>query len=66
MGWKDKPAYWKEEPASEAQLKYIQYIQEASDIPLPEFTGKTKGEAAEWIDENRYWAYHTALDYNER
>lgn len=49
---------WKDEPATKTQLDYIKHIWQESDVPLPPFTGKTKGEAAEWIDKNRYWAYH--------
>ena len=40
---------WKDEPAIEKQLKYIEEMQEYSVYQLPKFTGKTKGEASEYI-----------------
>ena len=48
---------WRSEPATKNQLEYIKRIWNESDMPLQPFTGKTKGEAAKWIDENRYKAY---------
>lgn len=41
---------WKDEPATEKQLQYIREMQEFSEFPLPKFDGKTKGEAADYID----------------
>lgn len=56
---------WHDDKPTKAQLDYIRHIWEESEIPLPPFTGTTKKEAAEWIDKNRYWAYHSVLNYNE-
>lgn len=41
---------WRQGPASEAQLAYIRDLQEMSEYPLPLFTGKTRGEASDYID----------------
>lgn len=47
---------WRDDPVTEKQLAYILRMQEDADmngaIPLPEFTGTTKGEASDYIDEN--------------
>ena len=43
---------WKNQPATAKQLEYIQYIQAFAIPGVPEFTGKTKGEAAFYI--NKY------------
>ena len=49
---------WHKDKPTKAQLDYIKRIYQESEMPLPPFTGKTKGEAAQWIDTNRYHAYH--------
>ena len=41
---------WKNQPATQKQLDYIAYMHEFSSFPVPKFTGKTKGEAALYID----------------
>lgn len=41
---------WTNRP-TEKQLQYIQELQEFSDYPLPPFTGTTKQEASDYIDE---------------
>lgn len=41
---------WADCPVSEAQLNYIREMQEMSEYPLPPFTGKTRGEASDYID----------------
>ena len=43
---------WRDDPATEKQLAYIQEMQEFSEFPLPSFEGKTKGEASDYI--NKY------------
>ncbi|MBR3239128.1 MAG: hypothetical protein IKF99_11890 [Oscillospiraceae bacterium] len=43
-------ADWRNDPATEKQLAYIQEMQEFSDFPIPQFTGDTKGEASDYID----------------
>ena len=44
---------WRDEPATERQLDCIRWMMEFSAYPIPYFKGKTKGEAADYID--RYW-----------
>ena len=41
---------WRDDPVTEKQLEMIKNMHEFSDWPLPKFTGKTKGEAADYID----------------
>lgn len=57
---------WRSDPATEKQIAYIEEMQEFSEIPLPLFTGKTKGDAADYIDKYIKIAHQRALDYNER
>lgn len=56
---------WHNDKPTKAQLDYIRHIWEESEWPLQPFTGKTKGEAAEWIDKNRYYAYHSMPEESE-
>ena len=44
-------ADWRSDPATEKQLAYIEEMQEFSDFPIPRFTGITKGEASDYIDQ---------------
>lgn len=44
---------WRDDAITEKQREYIVEMQEFSPYPLPEFTGTTKGEAADYIDK---WA----------
>lgn len=55
---------WKNEPASEKQMKMIETIQENSDI-APKFTGSTKGEAFEYIKKNIASCYHSTYNPHE-
>jgi len=48
---------WHDDPPTESQMRYIARIFEEAEMPIPEFTGKTKGEAAAWIEKNRYVNY---------
>ena len=41
---------WREDPATDKQIAYICEMQEFSPYPLPKFEGRTKGEAADYID----------------
>lgn len=41
---------WRDDAITEKQREYIVEMREFSSYPLPEFTGTTKGEAAEYID----------------
>ena len=43
---------WRNDPATDKQLRLIRDMFEFSDYPLPLFEGKTKGEAADYI--NKY------------
>ena len=40
---------WRDKPATERQLDYIEFIQEFA-CSAPEFDGITRGEASEYID----------------
>lgn len=40
---------WRNDPATEKQLTYIQEMQEFSVFSIPRFTGTTKGEASDYI-----------------
>lgn len=42
---------WREKEITEKQKQCIQTMQEFSCYPLPKFTGTTRGEAADYIDE---------------
>ena len=53
---------WRNDLATEKQLAYIREMQEFSDFPLPRFTGSTKGEASDYIDEWSRLA-HEAFDF---
>ncbi len=61
---------WVDCPVSEAQLNYIREMQEMSEYPLPPFTGKTRGEASDYIDKWRRLAYEriddSADNYGDR
>lgn len=57
---------WRSDPATEKQIAYIEEMQEFSEIPLPIFTGKTKGDAADYIDKYIKIAHERTLDYSER
>lgn len=41
---------WRDDPATEKQLAYIEEMHEFSAFPIPAFTGTTKGEACDFID----------------
>ena len=44
---------WHNERITESQLQMIQRIVRESDVPLEPFEGKTRGEAAVWIEKNK-------------
>lgn len=50
---------WRDEAITEKQQAYIAEMQEFSQYPLPEFTGTTKGEAADYIDRWRKLAHES-------
>lgn len=41
---------WKEDSVTQSQLRLIRRIVDESNFPLPQFDGKTKGQAAQWIE----------------
>lgn len=57
MGYKNLFS-WHNDHVTENQLLLIKRIISESDLPLPPFTGKTKGEASKWIAENQKKARH--------
>ena len=56
---------WTNEPATEKQISYIKAMQEHSPYPIPKFEGKTKGEAAEYIDKYVWPAYNFTAHLDE-
>lgn len=48
---------WRNKPPTERQIAYIMQMQEDAGIngaiPLPRFTGKTRGETSDYIDANK-------------
>ena len=53
---------WRDEPATKKQLKYISEMQEFSEFQLPKFEGKTKGDAADYIDRYSKQAHTSTWD----
>ena len=43
--------YWRDDPITDKQKQCIEDMQEFSYYPIPRFTGTTKGEAADYINE---------------
>lgn len=43
---------WRKEQITQKQKEYIEEMQKVSHFPLPQFEGKTKGEAWDYI--NKY------------
>ena len=66
----DKPVSpnWSNDPMTEKQKEMIASMQENAGIngalPLPDFNGKTKGEACDYIQANLHRVYET-MDYLE-
>lgn len=57
---------WKNKPITEKQQKLIAEMNEFSSYPLPDFNGKTRGEAAGWIDKNMKLAHTSTVDLTTR
>lgn len=55
---------WQNDTVTEKQINYIKEMNEFSDFPIPKFTGKTKGEASDYIDRYQKLA-HERFDQNE-
>lgn len=43
---------WRNDPVTDKQKRLIAEMNEFSEFPLPPFTGKTKGEASDYISAN--------------
>lgn len=56
---------WRSDPVTKKQKVYIEEMQEFSEFPLPPFTGKTKGEAADYIDRYIKTAHERILEHHE-
>lgn len=55
---------WRDDSITDKQRRLILEMREFSDFPLPAFYGTTKGEAADYIDANLYYAHH-GFDFYE-
>ena len=56
---------WRDEKATENQLRYISELQEFSEYVIPVFTGTTKGEASDYIDKWSKKAHETIVNAYE-
>lgn len=54
---------WRNDPITEKQKAMISDMMEFSEYPLQKFTGKTKGEASDYIDKYIAISHQTLLDY---
>ena len=52
---------WRNDPITEKQKSLISDMIEFSEYPLPTFTGKTKGEASDYIDKYIAISHRTLL-----
>lgn len=50
---------WRDEPATEKQLRYCDEIYENSEYSPPRFTGTTKGEASDYIEKHANLAHES-------
>ena len=57
---------WRAEKATEEQLALIADMMEFSEMPIPVFTGTTKGEAADYINKWMGTAHESMLSVYER
>lgn len=56
---------WRSDPVTEKQKAYIAEMREFSEVLLPPFAGKTKGEAADYIDRYIKTAHERILEHHE-
>jgi hypothetical protein len=57
---------WRDDPITDKQKALISEMQEFSEYRLPDFTGKTKGEASDYIDKWIAKSHEKILDcYDE-
>ena len=54
---------WRDKPTTSKQYELILEMNEFSVFPLPKFTGKTRGEASDYIKTNLSLA-HELFDFN--
>lgn len=55
---------WHELPVTQAQLQYIEELQDMSEYPLPQFLGTTRGEASDYIEAWVKVAHERIVDDN--
>lgn len=56
---------WRSDPVTEKQKAYIAELQEFSEVLLPPFVGKTKGEASDYIDRYTKTAHERIFEHHE-
>ena len=56
---------WRDDKPTEKQIAYIAELHEFSEYPLPDFNGKTKGEASDYIDKYSAIAHKTIISQHE-
>ena len=56
---------WRDDKPTEKQLAYIIELHEFSEYPLPVFTGKTKGEACDYIGRYSKIAHTRVMSLHE-
>lgn len=61
----NKKLDWRFDPITEKQKAYILEMQEFSELPLPFFRGRTKGEAADYINRYIKIAHESVLEHHE-
>lgn len=60
-----KNTNWRFDPITEKQKAYIFEMQEFSELPLPVFHGKIKGEASNYINRYIKIAHESILEHHE-
>lgn len=56
---------WRNENATEKQLKVISDMNDFSEHNIPEFTGTTKGEASDYINKYMRMSHESMLGFDE-
>jgi len=51
---------WRDKEPTEKQLQFIANMEEFSEYPLEHFTGKTRGEACDWITRYKDLAFESS------
>lgn len=55
-----KATSWRDDPVTEKQLDYCHELSENSPYNIPQFNGRTKGEASDYIDKYAKQAHESA------